>query len=111
MEQIENNNRIGISKLKNDIKILSNEQIELKNQMKTVNLVGERTMEPERAQMKHWANRRKLTIMFTAYQIIRGKEVVKPKTLDTNPGEWYFYTEQAIDKIVNEYTIENKIAV
>ena len=111
MEQIENNNRIGISKLKNDIKTLSKEQRELKNQMKTVNFVGERTIEPYQAQMKHHRNRMKLTLMFAAYQILRGKEVIEPKTLNNNPGTWYYYGGLAIQKIVDEYTIEEKIAV
>jgi hypothetical protein len=103
METIEKTNIVGINKLKNDIKTLSQKQRELKNQMKTVNLVGERTITPDGAQYKHWVNRRKLNLMYAAYQILRGKEVIKPKTLDTNPGEWFYYTDQAIQKIVDDY--------
>jgi hypothetical protein len=104
IETIENRNTVAISKLKNDIKTLSNTQRELKNQMKTVNLIGERTMTPDVAQYKHWGNRRKLILMYAAYQILRGKEVIKPKTLGDDFGRWFFYTDQAIQKIVDEYS-------
>ena len=104
METLENTNTVGINKLKNDIKSLSQEQRELKNQMKTVRLVGERTMTPDGAQYKHWLNRRKLNLMFAAYQILRGKEVIKPKTLDTDRTNWTFYTDSNIQKIVDEYS-------
>ena len=106
METLEKTNTVGINKLKNDIKSLSQEQRELKNQMKTVRLVGERKLEPCVAAYKHWMNRRKLNLMYAAYQILRGKEVIKPKTFDTNPGEWFYYTDQSIQKIVDTYSIK-----
>lgn len=105
MEVKENTNSVGINKLKNEIKSISTEQRELKNQMKTINLVGERTIEPLVAQYKHWQNRRNLNLMYATYQILRGKEVIKPKTLSTNCGIWYYYTDTAIQKMVEKYTI------
>jgi len=103
METLEKTNTVGINKLKNDIKTLSSKQRELKNQMKTVRLVGERTIEPDVAAYKHWLNRQQLTLMYAAYQILRGKDVIKPKTLDNHFGRWEFYTDKNIQKIVDEY--------
>ena len=106
METLENTNTVGINKLRNEIKTLSNEQRELKNQSKTVRLVGERTMEPEQAQYRHWMNRQKLNLMYAAYQILRGKEVIKPKYITIEPMKWMFYTDASIQKIVDKYTIK-----
>jgi len=66
-------NKIAINALKSDIKKLSEEQKFLRNQRKTVNIKGERTMEPWVAAMKHRANREKLRIMFAAYGLMRGQ--------------------------------------
>jgi hypothetical protein len=66
-------NKIAINALKNDIKKLSEEQRFLRNQRKTVNLKGERTMEPWVATMKHQANREELRLMFAAYGLMKGK--------------------------------------
>jgi len=66
-------NKIAINVLKNDIKKLSEKQKFLRNQRKTVNIKGERTMEPWVAAMQHRANREKLRIMFAAYALMRGK--------------------------------------
>lgn len=104
METLENTNTVGISKLKNDIKELSKRQRWLKNQMKTVNLVGDREMETWRATTEHNHNRMKLVLMYAAYQILRGREVVKPKTLDNYPGRWYFYSNRSIQTYVDKYT-------
>lgn len=60
--------------LKSDIKDLSVEQQSLKNQRKTVNRVGDKTMEPWQAQMKHQRNRYELRHMFVAYAILRNKK-------------------------------------
>ena len=63
----------NVSILKNDIKKLVNEQKNLRNQRKTVNLKGERTMDPSTAQYVHTENRYKLRLMYAAYGLMRGK--------------------------------------
>lgn len=79
-------NKIAINALKSDIKKLSEEQRFLRNQRKTVNIKGERTMEPWVAAMKHRANREKLRIMFAAYGLMRGKslEQIEPNSSEEN---------------------------
>lgn len=78
--------------IKETIKVLSKEQIELRNQRKTVHLKGERTMPAfgysdntngykwiPGATEKHRANRYNLRHLFIAYAKLRGKEIPKSK--------------------------------
>ena len=60
--------------LKQEIKKLVEEQKSLKNQRKTVNYQGIRTIEPWAAVMKHGSNREILRIMYAAYGVLRGKK-------------------------------------
>lgn len=83
--------------LKSQIKSLSAEQKELKNQRKTVHIVGERTMEPYKARWEHEKNRYKLRNMFAAYAILRGKEL---ETVDKNHAD---LNMDAVNKIVAQY--------
>lgn len=66
-----------VSALKNDIKVLVEEQKSLKNFRKTANFKGSleerRKMEPWEASLRHSRNREKLRIMYAAYGLIRGK--------------------------------------
>jgi hypothetical protein len=66
--------RIDLSILKNQIKELVAEQKILRNQRKTVNLIGERKMEPWQAASIHNSNRIKLSGMYVAYGVLRGKD-------------------------------------
>ena len=59
--------------LKEDIKKLAAEQKAQKNQRKTKNLIGQRTVEPWRATMKVHYNKQVLTDMYHVYAILRGK--------------------------------------
>lgn len=88
--------------IKETIKVLSKEQIELRNQRKTVHLKGERTMPAvgytqvpgykwiPGAADKHRANRYLLRHLFIAYAKLRGKEIPKSK-------------KPVNDKLVNEF--------
>lgn len=60
--------------IKNEIKRLSEEQVFLKNQRKTVKFVGERKIDSYEAVLKHQSNRELLRHLFEAYSLIRGKE-------------------------------------
>lgn len=64
--------------IKERIKFLSKEQKVLKNQRKTVYLVGERTMTPWQATIKHQTNRYELNRLFYLYDFIRDKELKSP---------------------------------
>lgn len=59
--------------LKLKIKELSATQRELRNQRKTVHIVGDRTMAPKQAAYSHAYYRDELRIMFAAYGLLRGK--------------------------------------
>lgn len=65
--------RVDVRQMKSDIKELVAEQKFLKNQRKTINLQGERKIEPDDATYKHWLNRNKLRAMYRVYGIARGK--------------------------------------
>lgn len=61
--------------IKNEIKKLVENQRSLKNQRKTVHIVGERIMEPWKAAYLHNANRHQLRLMYAAYHVLRGKDL------------------------------------
>lgn len=68
--------------LKEEIKTLSAQQRELKNQRKTVDLKGERTMDPSQATFKHQVNRNRLRHLFMAYGLLKGKT---QEQIEANP--------------------------
>lgn len=59
--------------LKLKIKELSETQKELRNQRKTVYIVGDRTIEPKQAAYSHSYYGEELRIMYAAYGLLRGK--------------------------------------
>lgn len=98
--------KINIAKMKADIKAKVEEQKFLKNQRKTVHLVGERKIDPSDAAYKHRQNREDLRMMYAAYGIARGKtlkqielryDLHKEHPL-TNP-----YPQKRINRILEEY--------
>lgn len=62
-------------KIKEQIKVLVKEQKVLRNQRRTVKLVGERTIDPWQAAVKHISNRGQLRYLYAAYGIMRGKTI------------------------------------
>lgn len=82
--------------IKNEIKRLSEEQIFLKNQRKTIKLVGERKMDSYSAILKVQANKDLLRHLFEAYAIIRGKERLKCVHKEIN--------EKLIENLISKYT-------
>lgn len=92
--------------LKNEIKNLVAVQKELKNQRKTVNLVGDRTMEPWVASFKHVANRHTLRLMYAAYGVMRGKtysQIENHFDEESHPLKKY---ESKINAIIEKYAVE-----
>jgi hypothetical protein len=76
METIEKvKTEYNIIKIKNDIKDLVDLQKFYKNQRKTVNLIGERKMQPWEASWKHHDNREKLRVMYATYAVARGRDI------------------------------------
>ena len=62
-------------KIKERIKELSAQQIELRNQRRTERLIGERTMPSWEAALQHSENRYNLRYLYAAYGVLREKPV------------------------------------
>ena len=95
---------INIGKLKSDIKVLAEEQKFLRNQRKTVHIVGDRKIPASEATWKHSINRHKLRLMYAAHALMRGKtfSFVENKCSDDNhPLKKYEYD---ITMIINNYS-------
>jgi hypothetical protein len=89
--------------LKNKIKELAQQQVALKNQRKTINLVGERTISPDEASYKHYSNRYNLRELYMTYGILRGKD---PKQIESNPK--IHINMNFVQKIIDIYQNEFK---
>lgn len=83
--------------LKQAIKTLAAEQPLLKNQRKSVHIVGERTMTPYQAWSKHQDNRHTLRHMYIAYAILRGYSSSDVEEKSDTPFNMRF-VEQLIEK-------------
>jgi hypothetical protein len=83
------------SKLKQDIKVLAQEQVVLKPQRKTERFSGTRVVGPYFAVQKSMENKEKLRHLYVAYNILRGKEVV--------PFVKREFHQSLVDKYVEQY--------
>lgn len=99
---------INTLKLKEDIKVLANEQKFYRNQRKEVHIVGERKMPASTAASEHRYNRQKLRIMYAAYGIARGKtfnQIESHYQLENHPLKEHQFS---IDKLLKTYEIQTK---
>lgn len=95
--------KLSINRLKTDIKILADEQKFLKNQRKTVHIIGNRKIPANEANWIHSINRHRLRLLYAAYGIIRGRIF---STIETNYSEKKHPLSQFnynIHKIVDSY--------
>jgi len=109
METIEQVQRMDITKFKEDIRTLSEGQRELKNQRKTVKMVGSRTMSPSEATWKHQMNREKLRIMYAAYGLMRGKSFSQIENKHKEEGHPLNEYKMKIGKIQSSYVLEETV--
>lgn len=84
--------------LKETIKELAIQQPMLKNQRKSVKIVGERTMSEYDADMKHKSNRITLRELNVAYGILRGRT---QEEIERNPKEPVNF--RAVEKLIEQY--------
>lgn len=84
--------------IKEQIKVLAQEQKVLRNQRKTDKLVGERTMDPWQAAMKHKSNRFQLRYLYAAYGIIRGKSLEQIEGKSKEP-----INMDKVNKLIEQY--------
>ena len=95
--------KFDIAKMKADIKTKVEEQRFLKNQRKTVKLVGERKVEPSVATYRHQTNREDLRIMYAAYGVARGHSFSRIENHypeENHPLQKY---QKSIDRISEKY--------
>ena len=97
--------KIDIVKMKTDIKNLVEVQKFLKNQRKTVKLVGERKMPSYEATYKHQANREDLRIMYAAYGLARGKSFSQTENHYPEKDHPLHNYQRSIDRITENYSI------
>lgn len=88
----------GLQSLRSEIKKLAEGQIVLKNQRKTVNLVGERTHDPSEAQWKHYSNRFKLRMLYLTLGLLRGRTIEQIEGSSKQP-----LTEHAVKHLLERY--------
>lgn len=95
--------------LKNEIKRLSERQVILRDQRKTVYNKLERTIDPSTAAYEHYENRNRLRILFAAYGILRGRTLDEVK-LNYGTTEDYCMTFEfskiEIDKLIELHSKE-----
>lgn len=114
METIE---KIDVRKMKDDIKVMVEEQKSYRLQRKYKLPEGMvRTVSQSEAQWKHRANRHKLRLMYAAYGIARGKSFVQiepnskweKKYVDSTYDECHPLKQwsESINTIVNRYKIQ-----
>lgn len=99
--------KISLVILRENITVLEKEQRFLKNQRKTVNLIGERKIFNGQAQVKHIFNREKLRLMYAAYGLARGKnysQIENAYPEENHPLKNY---QSRIDKILEDYELQD----
>jgi hypothetical protein len=95
--------RFNVKKMKEDIKIKVEEQKFLKNQRKTVHIIGERKLSHWEATCNHQNNREDLRIMYAVYGLNRGKtfnEIENHYLEENHPLKQY---QKTIDRVTEEY--------
>jgi len=95
--------KTDVAKMKADIKVIAEEQKFLKNQMKTVHIVGERKMSPGDAWYKHYTNRLDLRVLYAAYGIARGKSFSQIENHFPEEGHPLHERQGSIDRILKKY--------
>ena len=108
METIE---KIDIAKMKADIKTKVEEQKFLKNQRKTVKIVGERVIPAKDATYKHQINREDLRIMYAAYGLARGKSFSQTESQHAEENHPLQKYQKSIDRILEKYKTLVKVEV
>jgi hypothetical protein len=103
--------KFNIAKMKEDIKVKVEEQKFLKNQRKTVKIVGERKMPAKDATYKHQVNREDLRIMYAAYGIARGRsfsQIENNHPEENHPLQKY---QKSIDRLLEKYKMLVQVEV
>jgi hypothetical protein len=103
--------KYDIAKMKADIKVKSEEQRFLKNQRKTVHIVGERKMEASDATYRHQTNREDLRILYAAYGLARGKSFSQIESRCSEDQHPLKNHQRSIDRILEKYPMPAVVLV
>lgn len=83
--------------LKSAIKAIAEKQRQTKEQRKTVNFKGTRSLNPKDAQLLAIGQKNQLKHMYIAYALLRGKSIEKVISPNTD------YSQRRVDEIVANY--------
>jgi hypothetical protein len=97
-----------IVKMKNDIKTLAEKQKFLRNQRKTVHIVGERQLPAGEAGYMHITNKNKLRILYAAYGIARGKTFKQIESSHSEENHPLMTFQRQIDYVLKSYELKNE---
>src|SRR5208283_3728506 len=95
--------RTDLAKMKADIKAMVIKQRFLKNQRKTVYIVGDRIMPAIDASYKHFTNREDLRILYAAYGLARGKSFSQIENHYPQAEHPLKKFQKSIDRITEKY--------
>ena len=96
-------------KMKEDIKTKVEEQKFLKNQRKTVKIIGERVIPAKDATYKHQTNREDLRIMYAAYGLARGKSFFQTENHFPEVDHPLQKYQKSIDRLLEKYKVLVKV--
>ena len=103
--------KFDYKKMKEDIKTKVEEQLFLKNQRKTVKILGERTIPAKDATYRHRMNREDLRIMYAAYGIARGHSFSQTENHYPEDGHPLQKYQKSIDRLLEKYKVLVKVEV
>jgi len=83
--------------LKSEIKALAEKQRQTKEQRKTVNFKGTRSLNPKDAQLLALEQKSQLKHMYIAYALLRGKSIETAINPETE------YSQRKVDEIMAKY--------
>jgi len=106
-------NKPAIESLKADIKQSSALQRALKQQRKTVNLKGERIIEPDQASWKAYIGGLELRVKYAAYGLMRGKSFSVTENHYPEENHPLNKYQNAINKCIEFHTqkVEEKVGI
>ena len=101
--------KFDYAKMKEDIKTKVEEQKFLKNQRKTVKIVGERLIPAKDATYKHQTNREDLRIMYAAYGLARGHSFSQTESQHAEENHPLQKYQKSIDRLLEKYKVLVKV--
>ena len=99
-----------VKKIKAEIKVAAAYQVFLKNQRKTEKIVGNREMSPSEATWKHQVNKAKLSAMYIAYGVMRGKDLEEQLKAHASKRDDYTISNARnnAENMLGKYKLEQK---